>query len=238
MKKILTIGDLHGLRVWRGTKPNNYERVVFIGDYVDAWTKTDNEIKNNLLEIIEFKKANPDKVILLWGNHDVAYLHGVDECSGFRSTMKFDLHNIFIENQKLFQLAYEIHTSNNIYLWNHAGVEQNWFNQNIVMNEINNEYLKNIQVFELAEKLNILFNRNYEPLFWVDQWRGGCHDYGGPLWCGKPNLLENPLKDYIQIVGHTTCKDDIEIYEKVIIVDFPAYPFYIMEIEDQYEEYK
>ena len=92
MKKIITIGDLHGRTVWKefedikfllyaepgaagygGFVPECY-KYVFIGDYCDSFTETSDKIKDNLLELIRFKTLYPDHVILLWGNHDYQYL--------------------------------------------------------------------------------------------------------------------------------------------------------------------
>ena len=73
--KIITIGDLHGSPVWKNIRTENWDRMVFIGDYVDSSDYDAKEIKQNLLDIIELKKMYPEKVILLWGNHDLAYFY-------------------------------------------------------------------------------------------------------------------------------------------------------------------
>lgn len=68
--KILTIPDLHGKTVWKNVFDTNYDRIIFLGDYVDDFPPTtDGEILDNLFKIIEIKKAFPEKIILLWGNH-------------------------------------------------------------------------------------------------------------------------------------------------------------------------
>ena len=40
MKHVI-IGDLHGKDVWKEININCYDRVVFVGDYVDHWTLPD-----------------------------------------------------------------------------------------------------------------------------------------------------------------------------------------------------
>ncbi|MFW5982989.1 MAG: metallophosphoesterase, partial [bacterium] len=96
--KTITFGDIHGLDIWKKIAdtefllktPNapimDYDKYIFVGDYVDSFKKTNNEIYENLVEIIKFKKMYPDNVVLLWGNHDVQYLTSFKEhgCSGFR----------------------------------------------------------------------------------------------------------------------------------------------------------
>ena len=69
--KIKVIGDIHGKDTWK--KYNNFndcDIIVFLGDYVDSFYESNETIYNNLEEIIQFKKDNKNKVILLLGNHD------------------------------------------------------------------------------------------------------------------------------------------------------------------------
>jgi len=77
--KIITIGDLHGSPVWKNIRTENWDRMVFIGDYVDSSDYSAKEVKRNLEEIIVLKKSFPEKIILLWGNHDLAYFYGGHE---------------------------------------------------------------------------------------------------------------------------------------------------------------
>ena len=90
MKKVGTISDLHGRGIWKKFVKDNpqIDIWVFIGDYTDSYDLTNEEIYLNLVEIIEFKKANPENVILLWGNHDIAYRFLPQyRCEGFRADM-------------------------------------------------------------------------------------------------------------------------------------------------------
>lgn len=69
--KIRVIGDLHGRDWWkRKVETGDSDLNIFLGDYVDSYTVSDEQIINNLLDIIEFKKSYEDKVILLLGNHE------------------------------------------------------------------------------------------------------------------------------------------------------------------------
>ncbi|NCX56657.1 MAG: metallophosphoesterase, partial [Burkholderiaceae bacterium] len=63
--KILVIGDIHGRDAWKELIPkvNEVDLIIFTGDYTDQYPPmSDDIIKNNLLEIIEFAKSNPGKV--------------------------------------------------------------------------------------------------------------------------------------------------------------------------------
>jgi len=122
--KHLIIGDLHGKDCWKDVNINKYDKVIFLGDYVDHWTLPDRFIYQNLKEIIELKRENPGEMELLLGNHDVQYLHYPHYlCSGFRPSMQRSLTLLFNENRDLFKVAYQ--KDNN--LISHAGVTNRWY---------------------------------------------------------------------------------------------------------------
>ena len=205
MKKILTIGDVHGRSLWKNfgdipmllkdkTEPK-YDLYIFLGDYADSFDQSNIQIKQNLLDIIDFKQKYPDNVILLWGNHEMHYLYmGKYRCSGFRPEAQWDLYDIFSKNRKLFQLAYQYEN----YLFTHAGVHKGWFKYRF----------KNIDHDgNIADNLNIAFEVNSQEIFDVGYRRGGSHTVGGPLWVDKDLMSKKPLDGYHQIVGHTHMKE-------------------------------
>lgn len=71
---ILVCGDIHGRKFWKKPCENidNYDKVVFLGDYLDPYNFefiSVEEAIENFKEIIELKRNNMDKVVLLLGNH-------------------------------------------------------------------------------------------------------------------------------------------------------------------------
>ena len=74
MNKVLILPDIHGRKFWKKPCENidNYDKVVFLGDYLDPYNfefiSVEEAIKN-FKEIIELKRNNMDKVVLLLGNH-------------------------------------------------------------------------------------------------------------------------------------------------------------------------
>ncbi len=224
--KILSIGDVHGFDTWKkfgdiqhlihNPKSNKYDfdYYIFVGDYVDSFTKTNEEIKKNLKDIIKFKKKHPNKVILLWGNHDIQYLTSYREhgCSGYRPEAYFDLHEIFRKNRKLFQLAFQIDN----YIWTHAGIHRGWY-----------EYEFPYKSKDIADDLNLAFEENNKSIFNVGYLRGGRSNVGGPLWADKIETSKKPLKGYHQIVGHTRIKE-----MKKVVIDDNTSVTYIDYIED------
>ena len=197
-QRTLSIGDPHGLRVVDiiVNQLPNYDKIIVVGDYVDSFNVDNITIQSNLYDLIELKKRNIDKIILLWGNHDIQYYFGYDRhgCSGYRPDMKESLYELFKTNKNLFQLAYQIDN----YLWTHAGISKGWYNNSF------SKYLKiaNIEDLSLADQLNDAFEQYFEGLFDVGHYRGGSNDVGGLLWADKRELIK-PLIGYNQIVGHT-----------------------------------
>ena len=75
---ILVIPDIHGRLFWLDkTKDiSDYDKVIFLGDYLDPYKDENITVKDaieNFKKIIQFKKDNLDKVVLLLGNHDLPY---------------------------------------------------------------------------------------------------------------------------------------------------------------------
>ena len=75
---MIIIPDVHGRRFWRdAVKGHEEDKIVFLGDYVDPYEWegiTPGDAFLELKDIIAFKKAHPDNVTLLLGNHDLGYL--------------------------------------------------------------------------------------------------------------------------------------------------------------------
>lgn len=71
--KFLIIGDIHGRKIWKEIiEKENADRVIFLGDYVSTHDNISEEEQiENLTEILRYKKENPEKVILLRGNHEI-----------------------------------------------------------------------------------------------------------------------------------------------------------------------
>ena len=68
---ILVIPDIHGRNFWKEAVEKSIdkvEKIIFLGDYLDPYPWegiTRKEAIANFQEIIDFKKENKDKVVLL-----------------------------------------------------------------------------------------------------------------------------------------------------------------------------
>jgi hypothetical protein len=205
--KIISIGDIHGRPYWNNINPDNYDVIIFNGDYVDSYTFDNEHILSNLMKIIDFKKDFPEKVNLNLGNHDLPYMwnYATFPCSGFRAEIYFDLHDLFYDNKDLFQVAHQIGN----HIWTHAGISNGWFRHNIAMID---QYAEKFETKNLAETLNIIaWTKDNTILHQVSDYRGGDSEYGGITWADRRETRNNYLKGYHQIVGHTPI-DEITLY--------------------------
>jgi hypothetical protein len=195
--RILTIGDLQGLSDWKKANPDDFDLIIFLGDYLDSPVVKNKEMIDNLKEIISLKINYPDKVKLLLGNHEISYLYRQYRATGYRYAIGVKVKKLLSKNLSLFQVAFQIDN----YLWTHAGIHQEYYNQRIMPFVLESD--KN-----LADTLERLFKEMYNPLFEVGYERGGWgrKSVGGPFWIHSTRLLENPLLGYHQIVGHSPVK--------------------------------
>ena len=112
---MIVIPDVHGRLFWKEAiaAAKEDEKIIFLGDYLDPYSyefeedplmaqfaetyeTRSNHVLNNFKEIIEFKRQNPDRVVLLLGNHDFHYLPIGERYSGYKlETTKLCSHILF-----------------------------------------------------------------------------------------------------------------------------------------------
>ena len=197
--KILINPDIHGRIFWKYSieHKDEFDKIIFLGDYLDAYSPDllVNE-KDNFKEIIQFKKDNLDKVILLLGNHDCHYINSKILHSSRYNPFKASIyHKLFNDNLDLFQLVYIY----NKYLFSHAGVYQKWMD----LNKLTLKDLLDCDLDKLSKSLN-----------WIDYFRGGFYDVGSCIWADiRDSGTEKLLKGYYHIFGHTQLKFNLSTSE-------------------------
>jgi predicted phosphodiesterase len=205
MKEIVVIGDLHGRDTWKLIDPNKYDIIVFLGDYLDSFDIDIDTQINNLRDVVQFKLDNPDKVILLLGNHEVDNytqpITKVGVASGYHTATHHNAYHILTEHKELFQISYQIDN----YVFSHAGIHKGWFQKAIKeYDRLAKEYkFDNYDYTNPANLLNTLYKHNSKVLLDCSHHRGGYSEVSGPLWADKNETWMKPLDDYHQIVGHT-----------------------------------
>lgn len=135
--KILIIPDVHARPFWKDAVDkymDEVDRVVFLGDYLDPYQSegfTRKDAIRTLEEVIELKRNNKDKIVLLIGNHDAHYfLKHFARSSRYDSSHAYRIKLIFDEHKSLFQLAHEEVVNGKKYLFTHAGLMGSWVKRN------------------------------------------------------------------------------------------------------------
>lgn len=225
--RTLFIGDIHGSTDWKWIyeKLSMFDKIIFVGDYVDSFHIMPVNIIDNLKSIINLKKSYPDKVHTLLGNHDYAYVFHKWATSGFRHEYCVEIKSIFDSNWDLFDLAWGYTSKDKLNkdgsrkytLVTHAGmtkyfyslIEEKFEDGNSILNKI---YSSLDTPDPLHEKLNYLKD-DIDLLWKVGRARGGGHMCGSIIWADKSELLSNRMEGFDQIVGHTSSYF-LEINEK------------------------
>jgi predicted phosphodiesterase len=195
--KIVALGDTHGRLNWKEivAKETGVDKIVFIGDYFDTHDDVTPEQQiSNFLEILEFKKANMDKVILLIGNHDFHYTgYAYSTYSGYQYGAAPRINEILLEALKddLMQMCYK----HDIFVFTHAGITKTWAEAN------------GIDVNDLENSINEMFKvkpRVFDFTMGDNYSQTGNDITQTPIWVRPQALLSDSLEDIIYVVGHTT----------------------------------
>lgn len=200
MAKILVIPDTHTRDFWKEAKNliDNYEKVIFLGDYVDPYPFEFNLSKHELRqktisdfeEIIDFAKQYQDKVILLLGNHDLHYIDPRYKCWRFDYEIANDLAQIHKDYTSLFHTSYQIDDV----LFTHAGVCKEWIDY--ICQKYNKTYSNN--------PVEFINNCSFQQLMMCGPDRGGNDLYSGPEWHDVHEFdYTTPLEGFYQVFGHT-----------------------------------
>lgn len=202
MSKLIVIGDIHGKTIWKDIINQEFDKVIFLGDYVTTHEDISEEQQlQNLEDILEYKERNYDKVILLRGNHDIDSLgYSWARCSGHNDELiSYMSREEFRE--RFLNLTQWIYIHDNI-VFSHAGISEVWLKEVANLDsitEINN--LKPSRIFG----------------FWADR----VYDIYGtsptqpPTWIRPTTLAKCVIKGYTQVVGHTQVKNIVNAKQSV-----------------------
>ena len=226
--KIRIIPDLHGHDWWKNliNDIDELDYCIFLGDYLDDWDISTEDILKNLEEIINFKKSYMDKVVLLYGNHEWSYCSPyIGYCSGFRLDALVKAGELLQENKNLFQICKLINISLPLYsfptqklLFSHAGFSKDWIKDNYYwlneddfesINEDKWSKFKDFKLDDLEEKVNFGIDSHIilDKVMQIGYRRGGLSPFGGPLWADFQEMFNKYLIGFRQFVGHTPLKD-------------------------------
>ena len=202
---VTAIGDTHGdpitLKIAE-SEINNSDRIIFLGDYLDSFHTTWNTGQKEVLtNIIEFKKLYPDKVSLLFGNHDLSYISD-PHVSGHQNVLHNDIKEFLLANIAQFDIVQAIDN----WVFAHAGISTNWLTEK--MEKYN---------FESIDDLNLLFhNKVYSIFDHCSMSPTGESSREGPLWIRPGSLSFCMIKGYNQCVGHTELPSNWSTIDRII----------------------
>ena len=187
----IILGDTHGRTCWKEIiQKQSYDRIIFLGDYVSTHEKnmTEEDQINNLEEILKFKEANPDKVVLLRGNHDCQHLFDEDwaKCTGLFSNVSQYMHEI---KERFLEDTQWIFVDENNVIYSHAGVSQTWMDNSGFMN------LEEVNMARPDERFGFIPDSPWDCY--------GDSVTQPPTWIRPQSLVKCNIKGYDQVVGHT-----------------------------------
>ena len=209
-QKLIIVPDVHGRGFWREAVKSHPEALfVFLGDYLDPYPHEGIEMDEaiaGLKDIIEFKRENPDKVVLLWGNHDLHYLYPEMMGSRFDVDKAPEIADLLYRNQDLFQLCIECEAGEKRFLFSHAGICQSWLRK----------YYPEIDPDSItAGTINsLLLREDFEKAFSaVSFYRGGDELAGSPVWADvEEHVAEyNRIPGVVQVFGHSMMGEALNI---------------------------
>ena len=210
--KITVVADSHGSAVPLGIARMNLEKsdkIIFLGDFFDHEEKEYNEQKQNFLNVIEFKKQNIEKVVVLIGNHDANYI--LPDLLKWQPEHGEEIENLILQNLELIDFAY----LENNWLFSHAGFSEVWMQNQLACNEISEDLIK-------------FLNNQFHNGVFTNLRFTGLSGYGdeitqNPLWIRPDSLMKSAVCGVNQIVGHTEVFDDQRIRmhgsNKIIFLD-------------------
>lgn len=209
--KIIALGDTHGRDIWKQIVKveEDFDKFIFIGDYFDTREGIDASTQiQNFKEILEFKKANPDKVFLLIGNHDFHYLKGCGETySGYQQYAAMDINEVLqpAVTSGHMQICHVFDE----YIFSHAGLTNTWCENN------------DIDLYNIEESVNVRFMKNMESFkfeYGENLDKSGDDVTQSPLWVRIPSLFRDMVKGFTYIVGHTTVKE-MHMASNIVAID-------------------
>lgn len=196
------IPDIHSRDFYKSILSNTTDKIIFLGDYGDPYRHEgwdDNDTIEAMMDIFSFAQDNPNRVILLIGNHDKPYFKQHQGNSRYNWILAKQLEEIYNEFKDLFRIAYWDEETQTMFT--HAGITKPWWDNlelpiDWTPKQIQN-YLNNLLLQD---------NSNYNPLDEVSRYRGGWNWNGSCIWadvCEHLKLKKDECLPFNQIFSHS-----------------------------------
>lgn len=172
-----------------------------MGDYGDPYPHEGYETRTieTAMDIFSFAQDNPDRVILLIGNHDEPYFKQHKGNSRYNWVLARQLEEIYNEFRDLFKVAYWDEETQTMFT--HAGITKPWWDSL----ELPIDWSPK-QIQDYLNNLLLQDNSNYNPLNEISRYRGGWNWNGSCIWADvyeHLKLKEDETMPFKQIFGHS-----------------------------------
>ena len=223
---LLIIPDIHGRLFWiSATRKYPDLPVIFLGDYLDPYTYYEeilpSEALANFKEILDFKRANMDRVTLLLGNHDIHYFDKDVNSSRKDKEHYEEIHRLFVEKLSMFKLAMTIRTEERNFLFTHAGIDIGWLSYRMPKVNVNDvrDICKSLNDKLITEES--LYDFVFNGLMDVSASRWGYARYPSPVWTDvfDHQYMQERIPNVVQIFGHTQQESGPIITEQYACLD-------------------
>lgn len=240
--RIIVVPDIHGETFWKEPVQkyiDQVDRIVFLGDYFDPYTDDGgvydpNEVYDNMMDIVNLKRNNMDKVVLLMGNHDFHYLS--KRALGLARASRCDLRNwqrynqFFIGHEDLFKVVHCEKVKGISYVFSHAGLTTFWLNKvNSKLWRLNDRDIS-VADKQIIDMINdMLYDLEGQNLLAVvGRYRSFFGEKtGSVIWADiEEHILPDAPKAYglnevFQVVGHSRLNgeyDKVE-FDNLVLID-------------------
>lgn len=200
--KRLVVSDLHSRPFYKSLLSNTEDKIIFLGDYGDPYSYEgydDDDTIETMYDIFSFAQDNPDRVVLLIGNHDIYYYKGVRGNARYNWALARQLEQIYQEFKDLFKVAYWDEETQTMFT--HAGINKKWWDSL----ELPIDWTPK-QIQDYLNNLLLTGDGEYNSLYEISRYRGGWNWNGSCIWADVHEhlvLKQNECMPFKQIFGHS-----------------------------------
>lgn len=210
---MIVIPDIHGRSFWKiaVTKAQPDEKIIFLGDYLDHYEGRVDAVNGNIItqdialqnfkEILRFKNENPDKVVMLLGNHDTSYFLDTTPCRQYKNLCS-TIAELFNNNRGLFRLGYYCTIGGRKFSFSHSYILEQWAKSVAELSKCATPQEVIDQIGKMDDqRLSLALNH-------IGPARNGNHAHGSMIWADLGEALDHLHDNWIgsetfQVFGHT-----------------------------------
>lgn len=230
--KVLFVGDIHNKLymlddVENLDKKYKFDRIIFMGDYIDDWDTDNHDSLKTLDKIFNLKRNNNEKYTLLLGNHELSYLGY--PCSGHCFVLEDLVKQKLLENYDLLDLCTEVKLDDKNYVCTHSGLNISYIK--VALEEVDKDWRKALDIIKQKKLFEYLNNCSSQ--------RGGRYPFSSCLWTDRQEHLLYLDNNYVyedtkcQIMGHSPVKTLTNYHEENLWI---IYDYWFIDTHSTYRD--